>query len=126
MQIARVFTEALRPDLLLLTEDCYSEPGEIARMVARDLTGDPVFGRMNGFTIRDFADPSRVAAQSARLSNASGGLVAIVGTGTELLAADPDLLIYADMARWEIQQRYRASQVPTWGAEAGRSARYEI
>jgi mannose-6-phosphate isomerase class I len=115
-EIARVFAEALRPDLLLLTEDCYREPREIARMVARDLTGDAVFGRMNGFTIRDFADPSRVAAQSARLSNASGGLVVIVGTGTELLAPHPDLLIYADLPRWEIQQRYRANQASNLGA----------
>ena len=115
-EIARVFAEALLPDLALLTEACYREPQEIAQIVARALTCDPVFGRMNGFTIQDFADPARVAAQRAKLSNSSGGLVVIIGTGTELLAPDPDLLIYADLPRWEIQQRHRANEAANLGA----------
>ena len=88
-EIVRVFAEALRPDLLLTAEACYRDPQEIACMVARDLTCDPVFGRMNGFTIHDWADPTLVAGQRARLSGSTGGLAIVIGTGTELLAASP-------------------------------------
>ena len=38
----------------------------------------------------------------------------VVGPGAAL-AAEPDLLIYADMARWEIQQRMRRDEVSNLG-----------
>ena len=110
-EIASAFAEALSPHLMLRTEDCYREPCDIDRMVARDLTCDPVFGRINGFIIEDFADPLRLASQRARLPEARDGLAVIAGCGTELIAPEPDLLIYADLPRWEIQRRQRADEV---------------
>ncbi len=116
-EIARVLAGALNPCLVLRVGDCYKPPDEIARMVAHDLTEDRVFGRMNGFTIEDFADPARLAAQRKRLRETRGPLTVIVGTGTELIAPHPDVLVYADLPRWEIQQRQRANEISNLGAE---------
>ncbi len=105
----------LRPELTLLTRDCWKPSPEIDAMVARDLTDDPVFGRMSGFTIVDFADPTLVHKALAALAD-THGLVLVLGAGTRLIAPAPDMLIYADMARWEIQLRMRAGKVGNLGA----------
>jgi len=34
-----------------------------------------------------------------------------------LIATHPDILIYADLARWEIQQRYRSGLVGNLGVD---------
>jgi mannose-6-phosphate isomerase class I len=117
--VLEAFTQALRPARVLCTRDCWKPGSEIDSMVARDLTKDPVFGRMNGFVIGDFADPVLVERARTVLAQAEG-LVLILGTGTRLIAPAPDLLIYADMARWEIQMRMRAGTVGNLAAANGR------
>ena len=102
-------TEALRARVFR-TSECWKSPAEIHAMVVRDLTDDPVFGRMNGFTMGDFAEPGELARMREERARAEG-VTLVFGTGTMLLEPDPDLLIYADMARWEIQQRQRAGTI---------------
>jgi mannose-6-phosphate isomerase class I len=46
-----------------------------------------------------------------------GEPVVILGTGTALLDPAPDLLVCADMARWEIQQRQRAGTLANLAAD---------
>ena len=104
------FVEGLHPAHTFCTSDCWKTPGEIDVMIRSDLTDDPVLGRISQLTIPDFADPQRtVQLQGAR--QAAAGLTLILGTGTALLAPEPDVLILADLARWEIQCRQRANQI---------------
>jgi mannose-6-phosphate isomerase class I len=64
---------------------------------------------MNGLTLSDFLDPGRTASLRSRIEKTREGLALVVGTGARLVA-DPDVLVYADMARWEIQQRQRRGE----------------
>ncbi len=50
-----------------------------------------------------------------KLAAASGGVFFVIGTGAALAVAQPDLLVYADLARWEIQQRQRRGEVTNLG-----------
>jgi mannose-6-phosphate isomerase class I len=109
-EVLEVLSQALRPALVLRTNDCWKPSAEIDATVARDLTDDPVFGRMTGVTLDDFANCQLVEQARTALAGAQG-LVLILGAGTGLIAPAPDLLIYADMARWEIQMRMRAGRV---------------
>jgi len=45
------------------------------------------------------------------------GLLLIVGVGAALVSPDPGILVYADMARWEIQGRQRRNEIPNLGAD---------
>lgn len=45
---------------------------------------------------------------------AQGGIV-VLGTGASLLLDEPRVLVYADMARWEIQRRYRSGELGNLG-----------
>jgi mannose-6-phosphate isomerase class I len=93
------------------------DPTELNRLVARDLTDDPVFGRMNGFGIEDYADSTRLEACRVEIQEHRDEPVVVVGTGTSLLLPDPQVLIYADLPRWEIQKRQRSGQIGNLGAE---------
>src|SRR6202034_4293473 len=50
-------------------------------------------------------------------SNESSGLVLVIGTGASLIAETRELLVYCDMARWEIQQRQRADEIANLGLD---------
>ena len=43
------------------------------------------------------------------------GIVIVYGVGAAYLCEHPDLLIYADMARWEIQSRFRKNEISNIG-----------
>jgi mannose-6-phosphate isomerase class I len=45
------------------------------------------------------------------------GLVLVLGPGATLIAPDADVLVYADVTRWEIQQRQRRHDTGNLGAE---------
>ena len=109
--------EGLRPAGLIATADLLKSPSEIEAMVSSVLGDDPVFGRMNSLAIEDFFDPGKLAGARERVKNWRQGLLVVIGTGASLVAAEPNLLVYADMSRWEIQQRQRRNEVGNLGAD---------
>jgi hypothetical protein len=109
--------EGLRPPGLIVTSDLLKSPSEIELMVSSVLGDDPVFGRMNGLRIEDFFDNAKLASAREQVKNWKRGLLVIVGVGASLFSAEPNLLVYADMARWEIQQRQRRNVIGNLGAD---------
>jgi mannose-6-phosphate isomerase class I len=89
---------------------------EIAQMVYPFVTDDPVFGYITSLTIQHFFDPGKIQRLQEELSGTSG-IQCIYGTGASLIAPDPDIFIYADMPRWEIQLRFRRNEVSNLGAD---------
>ncbi len=106
----------LKPQAVICSADSYLPEDTVRNVTARDLGDDPVFAFMSNYEIVEFLDESKVAAQRKRLEEASG-LVLVIGTGATLIAADWDLLVYCDMARWEIQQRQRANEITNLGLD---------
>lgn len=115
-EIERELTEALSPAKIVRAEDAYKSASDIERLVARDLTDDPVFGRMSNYEIWDFIDDDALADRRRQIEQ-SNGLVLVIGTGASVVAERRDLLVYADMARWEIQLRQRKNEVANLGLE---------
>jgi len=108
-EVRKAFTDGLGPILVVDARQAYRHTSEIEGLCAPYLGEDPVFGRMNGLSLKDFFDPGRRATLRSRVEKASEGLVLVVGVGASLLA-EADVLVYADMARWEIQQRQRRNE----------------
>ncbi|MBG8555454.1 class I mannose-6-phosphate isomerase [Hymenobacter guriensis] len=115
-QLQHELTQALQPAQCLVADELYFTPAEIDRMVAGPLTDDPVFGRLNGLTIADFFNPGQLQAAQDALVKATGQLVLILGTGATLICPNPTLLVYADLARWEIQLRQRRGDIANLGS----------
>ncbi|HET6175570.1 MAG TPA: class I mannose-6-phosphate isomerase [Candidatus Sulfotelmatobacter sp.] len=114
-EVLEAFVETLHPAHIFRTNDCWKTPAEIDAIVGGDLGDDPVFGRMSQLTIEDFADSQRTARLRDAWKSAEG-VTLTLGTGTELVAPEPDVLILADLARWEIQRRQRANQIGNFPA----------
>jgi len=126
--ILSALDSVLRRTVVIRTSTIWRDPAELDHLIAHDLTDDPVFGRMNGFTIDDFADPGRLAERRAEVQQHRDSPVVVIGTGTALLLPEPQVLIYADLPRWEIQKRQRSGQIGNLAAEnhqAAASAKYK-
>ena len=66
-QVLGALVEIWHPAHVFRTSDCWKTPQEIDAMVSRDLTDDPVFGRISRLTIEDFAsaDPAKIRYRPA-------------------------------------------------------------
>jgi hypothetical protein len=113
-EVRQALAEGLRPALVVDTRTALKDSAEIERLCAPHLGDDPVFGRMNGLSLEDFLEPGRRALLRGQVDRAAG-LVLVVGPAAALLA-EPDVLVYADLARWEIQQRQRRQEAPSLGS----------
>jgi mannose-6-phosphate isomerase class I len=93
------------------------DTGYITKMVQPDVTDDRIFGFMSRLTIDKYFDTHKVEKFREHLQNLKEGLHIIIGTGAAFICPDPDLLVYADMARWEIQLRMRKHLVSNLGMD---------
>src|SRR5258708_25839835 len=126
-EVLAAFVQALHPAHVFRTSKCWKTPTAIDALVQRDLTDDPVFGRLSQLTIQDFAD-AQTTSHLRALRREARGLVLTVGTGSALLEPEPDVMILADLARWEIQKRQRAKQIgnfPACAVDQSAAAKYK-
>jgi mannose-6-phosphate isomerase class I len=107
----------LQPDLMLKPETAFRSTEYIDGMLSPHLTNDPVFGRMNDVEIEHFFDCAAVRNMRSRIEECHAGLIVLVGTGAAYVAGHCDVLVYANMARWEIQRRQRLGQIGNLGAD---------
>jgi mannose-6-phosphate isomerase class I len=115
--IRKSLEEGVHPDAVLYTPDLLKPAFMIDQMLQGVLGDDPVFGRMNEITLQDFFDDAKLGPAREKVRNWQKGLLLVVGVGAALVAADPDVLVYADMARWEIQGRQRRDEIANLGAD---------
>jgi mannose-6-phosphate isomerase class I len=116
-EVERIFTEGLHPATVISTRSLLKSPQQIEEMVAPYLGDDPVFGRMNGIVLEDFFDPNLLASARENAASQRQALTLIVGTGAALICPNPNVLVYADLARWEIQRRQRRGEIGNLGAD---------
>ena len=107
----------LEPSLVISTEDLLLPPGELDRRFDPILTHDPVFGMMTGIEIDEYFDKEKLRQAQQEVAKTNAGTALVVGPGATLVARHYDLLVYADLARWEIQQRQRRGEVGNLGAD---------
>ena len=109
-------TALLQPRHVIATEDLLLTPAQLNERVGPLLTDDPVFGVMNCMEIEDYFDAGKLRHAQREIEEAREGAVLIVGTGAVKVAPRYDLLVYADLARWEIQKRQRRGEIGNLGA----------
>jgi mannose-6-phosphate isomerase class I len=116
-QILNELKIRLKPVACFAAGEGMLPPQEIDQLVAPFLGGtDPVFGFLSGLKLPQFFDPNRVANLRKSIADVSAGTVLVVGCGARFLA-EGDILVYADLARWEAQNRFRRHQASNLGVE---------
>ncbi len=112
--IEQALVTALQPQHVIRTADALLSPEAIEAKFAETLGTDRVFAFMHPWTIADFFSPAALEDQRAQLT-ATTGRTLVLGTGATLVAPHADTLIYADLARWELQRRQRAHLIGNLG-----------
>ncbi|NOU71304.1 hypothetical protein GC098_07700 [Paenibacillus sp. LMG 31458] len=106
---------SLRPKMIVRSEEAALDPDEVDRKVESYMSDDRVFGYMAPFHIDEFYQPDKVDKLRSEIAEVNDGIIVVIGFGASLIASG-DVLIYADLARWEIQLRYRAKVMDNWRA----------
>lgn len=108
--------EGLRCGRFLTTDAAFKSPAEIDALVAPYLGGDdPIFGFLCPLSLDSFLAPERRERMRQEIARA-GGVTVVFGAGA-LLVCEPDVIVYADMPRWEGQRRQRRGEVSNLGAD---------
>ena len=110
--------EGLAPGFttIIKTSGLMKSEGEIRRMTQPFMTDDVLYGYVTNLRIGDFFNQDKLEAARKELAEA-GPDTLIIGTGAALVAPDNATIVYADMARWEIQQRFRRHEVTALGVD---------
>jgi mannose-6-phosphate isomerase class I len=108
--------KGMNPDLFIQSEDAFYPEDKIREITYPDVTDDAIFGFMTRLTYDKLLDPEKLNALRAEIKNATG-LIIVYGHAAAVVAEESDCLVYADMARWEIQLRQRKHEVTNLGVK---------
>lgn len=104
---------ALNADYVIHSDDAALTGEELTDMLKRNLTDDRVFGVMCHRDLEELFVAEKVSKIKSSMEALDKGLIIVYGVGATLIA-EGDILIYCDLARWEIQQRYRSFEIGNW------------
>ncbi len=107
----------LSPSLLVDTRDLMRPEAEVLAMTERFMTDDVLFGYLSNLRLEEYFDGFCVE-EARRQIKSTDGLVIVSGIGAAWITQGMErVLAYADMARWEIQQRFRRHEVKALGVD---------
>jgi mannose-6-phosphate isomerase class I len=113
-RITAELTAGLHPECIVQSEDAFLEPDALRAQFAETLRDDPVFNFMYPWTIDAYFDRTRLKAHRDLIGEARGTTL-VIGAGASWVAPQADLLLSANLGRWEIQKRQRAHLIGNLG-----------
>ena len=107
----------MKAELFIQTRSLMKSEKDILAMTARYMTDDTLFGYVTNFKLEEFFDLEKVKEARVQIKQAKGKVL-VMGIGAAWITEEADrLIVYADMARWEIQQRFRQHKVKAIGVD---------
>lgn len=97
---------------VLSVEDAARPIAELDARLAPHITDDRVFGVLAHIELDEFYDAEALGGLAADLERRAEPTI-VVGWGAAKAAPEADLLVLADLPRWEAQLRFRAG-MPNW------------
>ncbi|MFZ2537848.1 MAG: class I mannose-6-phosphate isomerase [Oscillospiraceae bacterium] len=96
----------LNPVKVICSDNCAISAQLYKEKIADNLTDDRVFGFMSHKKIDTYFDYDKLQTARTELEAITNGVVLVYGVGASLITKG-DILIHCDLARWEIQTRYK-------------------
>lgn len=93
--------------------DIFKDGKTMTEQMKYNLTDDRVFGKMYYGNLLDFMDEEKLQRAKDKVNECKDSVI-IYGVGAGLITHG-DIYVYFDMARWEIQLRYR-KEMPNYNA----------
>ncbi|MGL4800065.1 MAG: class I mannose-6-phosphate isomerase [Cellulosilyticaceae bacterium] len=101
---------------VIYTDQCALSGDALTEAINAYLTEDRVFGVLTTKNFRDVFVPEKIE-EARKHIDACTGRVLVIGVGAALVTTG-DVYVYADLARWEIQLRYRKG-MSNWNVSNG-------
>lgn len=114
--LERLLAEAFPAAILLCSHRAMFSSEVLEALFFDEVTDDEIFGYLTKRNMESFFVPDRVATLRSQIASCEG-LVVVYGVGAAYIAPQYDLLVYADMARWEIQRRFRNNTLGNIGVD---------
>lgn len=105
----------LQPEKVFLANSYLLPDEDIRQLTQQDVTEDRIFGYMTRLNLLNFFDQDKINQVKNQIAEIPEGLILVFGIGASLLTEEPKILVYADMARWEIQLRMRRNEISNLG-----------
>lgn len=99
-------------NIVFTDEEAFYDNEYVTTKINDFMTEDRVFGVMCHYNFSDFISDEKLDEVKDKIEN-SQGLTIVYGVGATLVC-NPDIHVYCDLARWEIQQRYRSGEIANW------------
>ncbi|HQU57835.1 MAG TPA: hypothetical protein PLU64_01530 [Saprospiraceae bacterium] len=118
----------LQPNASCKTSHLFQESEVLRELIRRRMADKSRPGKFTGLSISDYFDPQKLLGIQHSINSIEEGVVLIYGAGASLVWT-PDILIYADMSHWEVQQRMRRGDIGNIGlnnVKAPFEQKYEI
>lgn len=106
--------KSLNPDLFIRSDEAFFPEEKVREITFPDVTGDITFGFMTRLSYSDLIDPDKADILRKKVQE-STGLVIVYGHAAACIVENFSCLVYADMARWEIQLRQRRHEICNLG-----------
>lgn len=104
----------LKFDKVIYSDECALQGEALTAAIDAYLTEDRVFGVLTTKNFQDVFRAEKIEEAKVQLEQAEGNVL-VCGTGAGLITTG-DVYIFADLARWEIQMRYRKG-MSNWNVE---------
>ena len=114
-QIIEQLEFLLKPNGIIHSSEAMCSELQIQEMVFPDVTNDLIFGFMTDLEMAHYFECDKLEILRHKIDECGNGLIIIYGIGASQIWSDSDVLVYADMPRWEIQQRMRRHEVDNIG-----------
>ncbi|HMQ46853.1 MAG TPA: hypothetical protein PKA00_05125 [Saprospiraceae bacterium] len=108
--------QRLTPNGSCKTSHLFKEPAYLNDLVSSRINDEHQQPKFTGLKIDDYFDPSKLQGIQESLDAIEEGVILLYGPGAAKVC-EPDLLIYADMSQWEIQQRLRRRDISNLGLD---------
>jgi mannose-6-phosphate isomerase class I len=104
---------SLIPHKLLIKVDDYAKSNEeVNKLFQSYLTQDRVFGVMNDLDVLDLYNEEQINNINGCIKDSTGPII-VYGFGASVIVEE-GTVVYLDLARWEIQARYRSTEMSNW------------
>lgn len=100
---------------LYMSADAMKSENELYDILKEDITDDEVFGYLTRYTVDIYFDSDKVDRMRSAIAADPAGMKIVYGVGASYIWQGDSVLAYLDMARWEIQMRFRRHEVSNVG-----------
>lgn len=107
--------EKIKHKLLVDTNKLFKTEKKLISLTDRFMTTDVLFGNFTHLSLIDYFDARKLMAIRDKIRKTKGTII-IMGVGASLVEKG-NIHIFADMPRWEIQQRMRRKEVKAIGID---------